>query len=102
MSRAMRRTAAVIGGSPEAGARMCSISRLRVNGPVNRAGAARVVRAMSAFVTLAPVYSMPAVTPGDVDLSQSSTQDRSRALNQFLASVELKAFKIAQIALRHE
>jgi len=45
---------------------------------------------------------MPAVTPGDVDLSQSSTQDRSRALNQFLASVEVKAFKIAQIALRHE
>ncbi len=61
-----------------------------------------LLRAMSAFVTLAPVYSMPAVTPGDVDLSQSSTQDRSRALNQFLASVEVKAFRIAQIALRHE
>jgi RNA polymerase sigma-70 factor (ECF subfamily) len=57
---------------------------------------------MSAFVTLAPVYSMPAVTPGDVDLPDSSSQDRTRALNQFLASVELKAFRIAQIALRHE
>jgi RNA polymerase sigma-70 factor (ECF subfamily) len=57
---------------------------------------------MSAFATLAPVYSMPAVTPGDVDLPESSSKDRTRALNQFLASVELKAFRIAQIALRHE
>jgi RNA polymerase sigma-70 factor (ECF subfamily) len=57
---------------------------------------------MSAFATLAPVYSMPAVTPGDVDLPDSSIKDRTRALNQFLASVELKAFRIAQIALRHE
>ena len=45
---------------------------------------------------------MPAVTPGDVDLPDSTPHDRTRALNQFLASVELKAFKIAQIALRHE
>src|SRR6202040_4372210 len=29
-------------------------------------------------------------------------QTRSRALDQFLAGVELKAFKIAQAALRHE
>jgi RNA polymerase sigma-70 factor, ECF subfamily len=57
---------------------------------------------MSAFATLAPVYSMPAVTPGDVDLPDSTSQDRTRALNQFLASVELKAFRIAQIALRQE
>ena len=57
---------------------------------------------MSAFATLAPVYSMPAVTPGDVDLPQSTSHDRTRALNQFLASVELKAFRIAQIALRQE
>jgi RNA polymerase sigma-70 factor (ECF subfamily) len=57
---------------------------------------------MSAFATLAPVYSMPAVTPGDVDLPDSTPHDRTRALNQFLASVELKAFKIAQIALRQE
>jgi RNA polymerase sigma-70 factor, ECF subfamily len=39
---------------------------------------------------------------GDVDLTDSNTTTRSRALNQFLASVELKAFKIAQSALRHE
>jgi RNA polymerase sigma-70 factor (ECF subfamily) len=45
---------------------------------------------------------MPAVNPGDVDLPESTSKDRARALNQFLASVELKAFKIAQIALRHE
>jgi RNA polymerase sigma-70 factor (ECF subfamily) len=45
---------------------------------------------------------MPAVTPGDVDLPESSPQDRTRALNQFLASVEVKAFRIAQITLRHE
>jgi RNA polymerase sigma-70 factor (ECF subfamily) len=57
---------------------------------------------MSAFATLAPVYSMPAVTSGDVDLPQSTPHDRTRALNQFLASVELKAFRIAQIALRQE
>lgn len=57
---------------------------------------------MSAFATLAPVYNMPAVSPGDVDLPDASSQDRTRALNQFLASVELRAFKIAQIALRHE
>ena len=45
---------------------------------------------------------MPAVDPGDVDLPESSSHDRTRALNQFLASVEVKAFKIAQITLRHE
>ena len=57
---------------------------------------------MSAFVTLAPVYSMPAASPGDVDLPDASSKARSRALNDFLAGVELRAFKIAQIALRHE
>lgn len=57
---------------------------------------------MSAFATLAPVYSMPAVTPGDVDLPQSTPHDRARALNRFLASVELKAFRIAKIALRQD
>jgi RNA polymerase sigma-70 factor, ECF subfamily len=45
---------------------------------------------------------MPAALHGDVDLTDSSAQTRSRALNQFLAGVELKAFKIAQAALRHE
>ena len=57
---------------------------------------------MSAFATLAPVYSMPAASPGDVALSDSSSKSRASALNQFLASVELKAFRIAQLALRHE
>ncbi|HUL17785.1 MAG TPA: RNA polymerase sigma factor [Steroidobacteraceae bacterium] len=57
---------------------------------------------MAEFATLASPYSMPAALHGDVDLTDSSAQSRSRALNQFLASVELKAFKIAQAALRHE
>jgi RNA polymerase sigma-70 factor (ECF subfamily) len=41
---------------------------------------------------------MPAISHGDVALPESTAQ----SLNQFLASVELKAFKIAQAALRHE
>ena len=45
---------------------------------------------------------MPAASPGDVDLSDSRSKARSDALSQFLASVELKAFRIAQLALRHE
>jgi RNA polymerase sigma-70 factor (ECF subfamily) len=57
---------------------------------------------MSAFVTLAPVYSMPAASPGDVDLSDASSKARARALNDFLAGVELRAFKIAVVALRNE
>src|ERR1022692_3980723 len=57
---------------------------------------------MSAFATLASVYNMPVAMHGDVDFTDSNTTTRSRALNQFLASVELKAFKIAQSALRHE
>ncbi len=57
---------------------------------------------MYEFATLASPYSMPAALHGDVDPTDSSVQNRSRALNQFLASVELKAFKIAQAGLRHE
>jgi RNA polymerase sigma-70 factor, ECF subfamily len=57
---------------------------------------------MSEFATLASPYSMPAALHGDVDQTDSSAATRSRALNQFLAGVELKAFKIAQAALRHE
>jgi len=57
---------------------------------------------MSAFATLAPVYSMPAASPGDVDLSDASSKARARALNDFLAGVELRAFKIAVVALRNE
>ena len=45
---------------------------------------------------------MPAALHGDVDLSDPEEQTQARALNQFLAGVELKAFKIAQAALRHE
>jgi RNA polymerase sigma-70 factor, ECF subfamily len=45
---------------------------------------------------------MPPALHGDVDLTDLSAQSRSRALNQFLASVELRAFKIAQAGLRHE
>jgi RNA polymerase sigma-70 factor, ECF subfamily len=57
---------------------------------------------MFEFATLASPYSMPAALHGDVTLTDSSAQSRARALNQFLAGVELKAFKIAQAALRHE
>ena len=44
---------------------------------------------------------MLAALHGDVDLTDEA-KTRSRALNQFLAGVELKAFRIAQTALRHE
>ncbi|MGH8169863.1 MAG: RNA polymerase sigma factor, partial [Steroidobacteraceae bacterium] len=37
-----------------------------------------------------------------MDLSDSSSNARCRALSQFLAGVEVRAFKIAQAALRHE
>jgi RNA polymerase sigma-70 factor, ECF subfamily len=57
---------------------------------------------MSGFATLAPPYSMPSASHDDADLSTSIDQARSRALNGFLAGIELKAFKIAQAALRHE
>lgn len=69
---------------------------------VNRVAGLALLRAMSAFATLAPVYSMPAASPGDVDLSDASSKARARALNDFLAGVELRAFKIAVLALRHE
>jgi RNA polymerase sigma-70 factor (ECF subfamily) len=57
---------------------------------------------MSAFATLASVYNTPVAMPGAVDKTDSNTNTASRTLNQFLAGVELKAFKIAQAALRHE
>jgi RNA polymerase sigma-70 factor, ECF subfamily len=57
---------------------------------------------MSAFATLAPVYSTPATSHGDTLLNDTKAGTRSAALNQFLASVELKAFKIAQASLRNE
>jgi RNA polymerase sigma-70 factor (ECF subfamily) len=59
---------------------------------------------MTAFVTLAGVYN----TPDDVpDFGLERSRDRelmttSRALDQFLASVEKRAFKIAQLGLRND
>jgi RNA polymerase sigma-70 factor, ECF subfamily len=69
---------------------------------VNQQRLTCVIHGMSGFATLAPPYSMPSASHGDVELSDSTTNSSSRALNQFLAGVELKAFKIAQAALRHE
>ncbi len=45
---------------------------------------------------------MPAALRGDVDRSASNSQTTQHALGRFLASVELKAFRIAHAALRHE
>jgi len=73
----------------------------RAHSAVNPGTRARVIQAMSEFATLASPYSMPAALHGDVDLTDEA-KTRSRALNQFLAGVELKAFRIAQTALRHE
>ena len=73
----------------------------RAHSAVNPGTRARVIQAMSEFATLASPYSMLAALHGDVDLTDEA-KTRSRALNQFLAGVELKAFKIAQTALRHE
>jgi len=56
---------------------------------------------MSAFATLAFVYSTPAILH-DGTLLNETTGDRAAALNQFLSSVELKAFRIARAGLRNE
>src|ERR1700761_1928155 len=68
---------------------------------VNRTRRPRVVSCMGAFASLAPPYNMPATTRGDTLLNDTA-EARSRALNQFLASVELKAYKIAQAGPRHQ
>jgi len=55
---------------------------------------------MTAFVTLAGVYSTP-----NFGVERSRDQDlmtTSRALDQFLSSVEKRAFKIAQLGLRND
>src|SRR6185312_11624551 len=75
---------------------------MRAATSVNRTPLSRVVPVMPEFATLAPPYSMPAASHGDVDLSDLSSNDRCRALSQFLGGVEVRAFKIAQAALRHE
>jgi RNA polymerase sigma-70 factor (ECF subfamily) len=55
---------------------------------------------MDAFATL-PAATAKFFSLGITDLAESTSTD-TRALDQFLASVERKAFRIAQIALRHE
>jgi RNA polymerase sigma-70 factor (ECF subfamily) len=56
----------------------------------------RVTPLMTAFVTLAGVYNTP-----DLGVERSRGLLVNRALEQFLASVEKRAFKIAQIGLRN-
>ena len=69
---------------------------------VNRSGAGTFVRAMSAFATLAPVYSMHHASSGAASLSKPSTIRQQPALERFLAEVELKAFRIARAVLRND
>jgi len=55
---------------------------------------------MAAFASL-DSHSADLLPPGKAHL-RDSTLDAARALETFLAGVERKAFRIAQIALRHE
>jgi RNA polymerase sigma-70 factor (ECF subfamily) len=55
---------------------------------------------MVAFASL-DALTAELIPPGKAHL-RDSTQDAARSLETFLASVERKAFRIAQIALRHE
>jgi len=55
---------------------------------------------MAAFASL-DSETADLIPPGKTHL-RDSTQDGARSLETFLASVERKAFRIAQIALRHE
>ena len=55
---------------------------------------------MNAFATLLPGATSPLRLRNTV--LQESTQQETRSLENFLATVERKAFRIAQIALRHE
>jgi RNA polymerase sigma-70 factor, ECF subfamily len=56
---------------------------------------------MTAFAAPVTVYSMPFATANRRH-SLSTTTDSTRAMEQFLASVERRAFKIAQLALRND
>jgi RNA polymerase sigma-70 factor (ECF subfamily) len=58
---------------------------------------------MTAFVTLAGVYNTPVIS-SELGSERSWNQDwmTSRALDQFLISVERRAFKIAQLGLRND
>jgi RNA polymerase sigma-70 factor, ECF subfamily len=55
---------------------------------------------MNSFATL--LADTVSLLPARNFALQESTQPQSRALENFLAGVEAKAFRIAQIALRHE
>jgi RNA polymerase sigma-70 factor (ECF subfamily) len=55
---------------------------------------------MNAFATLLPGATSPLRLRKTA--LQESTQQETRSLENFLATVERKAFRIAQIALRHE
>jgi RNA polymerase sigma-70 factor (ECF subfamily) len=59
---------------------------------------------MTAFVTLAGVYNTPAMASILRGVERSGNQETMtrRALDQFLTSVEQRAFKIAQLGLRNE
>jgi RNA polymerase sigma-70 factor, ECF subfamily len=58
---------------------------------------------MTAFVTLAGVYNTPNHSSDcGAERSRDQLLMSSRALEQFLASVEKRAFKIAQLGLRNE
>ncbi len=59
---------------------------------------------MTAFATLAGVYSTPdnAADFGDERSRDRESMTTSRALDQFLASVEKRAFKMAQLGLRND
>lgn len=55
---------------------------------------------MNAFATL--LAGTASLLPRRINDLQESTQHETRSLESFLAGVERKAFRIAQIALRHE
>lgn len=58
---------------------------------------------MTAFATLAGVYSTPDLTSDfGAERNRNSNLMTSRALEQFLADVEKRAFKIAQLGLRND
>jgi RNA polymerase sigma-70 factor (ECF subfamily) len=59
---------------------------------------------MTAFVTLAGVYNTPVLSSilGGERTRDQDLMTTSRALDQFLSSVEKRAFKIAQLGLRND
>jgi RNA polymerase sigma-70 factor (ECF subfamily) len=64
--------------------------------------AQRVVPLMTAFATLRGVYNTPVLSPVfGTERQRDQELMSSRALEQFLSSVEKRAFKIAQLGLRN-